>query len=103
MAKGHLKLVTPVTKNRAVAPLRRSNSEFRIGEHLTETEVEKLIEAANENRYARRDTTMILMAYHHGLRASKACDLRWEKIDCRSATFHVQRVKSGNPVRAGWR
>jgi hypothetical protein len=43
MAKTHLKLVTPAIKNRAVTPRRQPNSELRSREHLTETEVEKLI------------------------------------------------------------
>ena len=45
-AKTNLRLVTPTTQKRAVAPKRRPNSEFRSREHLTETEVEKLIKAA---------------------------------------------------------
>src|SRR5450756_3019184 len=97
MAKPHLKLLTPATKKRAVTPRRRPNSEFRSREHLTESEVEKLIEAAKDNRYGHRDATMILVAYRHGLRASEVCDLRWEQIDWNSATLHVRRVKSGKP------
>jgi integrase len=96
MAKTHLKLVTLATKKRAVTPKRRPNSEFRSREHLTESEVEKLIEAAKDNRYGHRDATMILVAYRHGLRASEVCDLRWEQ-DWNSATLHVRRVKSGKP------
>jgi len=97
MAKTHLKLVTPATKKRAVTPRRRPNSKLRSREHLTESEVEKLIEAAKDNRYGHRDATMILVAYRHGLRASEVCDLRWEQIDWNSATLHVRRVKSGKP------
>ncbi len=97
MAKTRLKLVTPATKKRAVGPLRRPNSDFRSREHLTEAEVEKLIETSKDNRYGHRDATMILMAYRHGLRASEICDLRWERIDFNSATLHVQRVKNGKP------
>jgi type 1 fimbriae regulatory protein FimB/type 1 fimbriae regulatory protein FimE len=92
-----LKLVTPAIKKRAVTPRRQPNSELRSREHLTETEVEKLIEAAKGNRYGHRDATMILVAYRHGLRASEVCDLRWERIDWNSATLHVRRVKSGKP------
>jgi type 1 fimbriae regulatory protein FimB/type 1 fimbriae regulatory protein FimE len=95
--KPNLRLITPATKKRAVAPLRRPNSELRSREHLTETEVAKLIEAAKDNRYRHRDATMILVAYRHGLRASEVCDLRWEQIDWHSATLHVRRVKSGKP------
>ena len=97
MAKTHLKLVIPATKKRAVTPRRRPNRELRSREHLTETEVEKLIEAARGNRYSHRDAVMILVAYRHGLRASEVCDLRWEQIDWNSATLHVRRVKSGKP------
>jgi Phage integrase family len=97
MAKAHLKLVTPAIKKRAVTPRRRPNSELRSREHLTETEVDKLIEAANDNRHGHRDATMTLVAYRHGLRASEVCDLRWEQIDWNSATLHVRRVKSGKP------
>jgi hypothetical protein len=39
---------------------RRPNADYRKREHLTETEIEKLIEAAKTNRYGHRDSTMIL-------------------------------------------
>src|ERR1039458_8386738 len=97
MTKTHLKLVTPTTKKRAVTPRRQPNNELRSREYLTETEVEKLIEAAKDNRYGHRDATMILAAYRHGLRASEICDLRWEQVDFNSATMHVSRVKNGKP------
>jgi integrase len=96
-AKTNLLLAKPRIENRAVAPLRRPNKEFRTREHLTGIEVEKLIEAAKDNRYGHRDATMILVAYRHGLRASELADLRWEQIDWASATLHVRRVKSGKP------
>jgi len=68
LVKPTLRLVKPTIQKRAVALRRRPNSEFRSREHLTETEVEKLIEAAKDNRYGHRDATMILVAYRHGLR-----------------------------------
>jgi hypothetical protein len=43
-------------KKRAVATGRRPNAAYRKREHLTETEIEKLIEAAKGNRYGHRDT-----------------------------------------------
>ena len=95
--KPTLRLVKPATQKRAVHPLRRPNSELRSREHLTEIEVEKLIEAAKGNRHGHRDATMILVAYRHGLRASEICDLRWDQIDFTSATLHVHRVKNGKP------
>jgi integrase len=96
-AKSNLRLVQPTTKKRAVAPRRQPNRELRSREHLTQTEVEKLIEAAKDNRYGHRDATMILVAYRHGLRASEVCDLEWSQIVFAAATLHVRRAK--NPIR----
>jgi integrase len=96
-AKSNLRLVKSATEKRAVAPRRQPNRELRSREHLTETEVEKLIEAAKHNRHGHRDASMILVTYRHALRASEVCDLRWEQIDFNSATLHVRRVKNGKP------
>ncbi len=101
--KPRLKLVEPDAENRAVAPTRLANSEYRSREHLTPSEVEKLIEAAKTNRYGHRDTTMLLVAYRHGLRASELCGLEWSQVDFTGATLHVRRVKNGkaatHPIR----
>ena len=43
------------TAKRTVTPRRRPNAELRPREHLTEREVEKLIEAAKANRWGQRD------------------------------------------------
>jgi integrase len=96
--KPHLKLVPPNIVNRAVGPTRLPNSEYRKREHLTPSEVEKLIEAAKTNRYGHRDATMLLVAFRHGLRASELCGLEWSQIDFTGATLHVRRVKNGKPA-----
>src|SRR5690349_14610815 len=67
MAKSNLVLVSPATAKRTVSPLRRPNAELRPREHLTEREVEKLIEAARGNRHGHRDASMILLTFRHGL------------------------------------
>jgi integrase len=101
MAKSHLKLVTPTEVKRTVAPkcrpTRRPNADIRSREHLTPSEVEALIEAAKDNRHGNRDAAMILMTYRHGLRASEACDLRWDQVDFAGAVLHVRRAKNGSP------
>jgi integrase len=97
MPKSHLKLVAPATVNRTVTPKRRPNAELRSREHLTETEVAKLMDAAKRNRWGHRDSTIILVAWRHGLRASELVDLRWDQVDFASATLHVRRVKRGTP------
>jgi integrase len=98
MAKSHLQLVAPTTEIRTVRPTRRPNAELRSREHLTETEVERLVQAAKRNRWGHRDSTMILVAWRHGLRVSELVDLRWDQIDFVSATLHVRRVKRGTPA-----
>ena len=97
MAKSHLKLVTPATVKRTVMPRRLPNGELRTREYLTEAEVERLLEAAKNNRHGHRDATMALVAYRHGLRASELVDLRWDQVDFTTATLHVRRVKRGTP------
>ena len=79
-------------------PLRKPNAELRTREHLTEPEVKRLIEAAKGNRHGHRDSTMILLAYRHGLRASELCDLRWDQVSFSGAALHVRRRKNGNPA-----
>jgi type 1 fimbriae regulatory protein FimB/type 1 fimbriae regulatory protein FimE len=97
MGKGHLALVAPATLNRTVMPVRPPNSKLRTREYLTEAEIAKLMKAAGKNRWGQRDSTMILVAFRHGLRAAELTDLRWNQVDFRTATLHVRRVKQGLP------
>jgi type 1 fimbriae regulatory protein FimB/type 1 fimbriae regulatory protein FimE len=95
MANTTLKLVLPATENRTVTPLRRPNAELRPREHLTEREINKLVEAAKGNRWGQRDTTMILIAFRHGLRASELCGLQWSDVEFETGTLHLRRAKGG--------
>jgi integrase len=95
MGKTHLQLVSPGKVNRTVTPKRRPNTELRPREHLTEREVGKLIEAAKGNRWGQRDSTMLLIAFRHGLRASEVCGLQWSDVEFESATLHLRRAKGG--------
>jgi integrase len=64
-------------------------------DYLTEREVEKLMDAARDNRWGHRDATAILLAYRHGLRASELVALRWDDINLQAGKLHVRRVKGG--------
>jgi integrase len=97
MAKTRLRLVSPAIVKRTVTPTRRPNRELRPREHLTEREVEKLIHAAKGNRWGQRDSTMLLMAFRHGLRASELCGLQWSDVEFASGTLHLRRAKGGQP------
>jgi integrase len=87
----------PSAENRTVNE-REPNSTYRQREYLTTSEIEKLMEAAKDNRYGHRDATSILVIYRHGLRAQEACDLEWSAIDFKQAQLHVRRVKLGKPA-----
>ena len=103
-ATAHLTAVAPDNEKFTVQlaparlPRRKPNAEYRSREHLTEREVERLIEAAKGNRWGYRDTTMVLIAFRHGLRASELVDLRWEQVDLEHALLHVRRLKNGSPA-----
>jgi type 1 fimbriae regulatory protein FimB/type 1 fimbriae regulatory protein FimE len=74
------------------------NSTVRTREYLTQREIDKLMDAARSgSRYGHRDSTMILIAYRHGLRASELCDLQWSQVDFNAGTLRVRRRKQGSP------
>jgi integrase len=54
----------------------RSVQRYRVREHLTETEMDKLLAALRRNRHGQRDWLICLLIYRHGQRVSEACDLR---------------------------
>ena len=72
---------------------RRENDAYRVREHLTEAEMEKLLGALKRNRHGHRDWLIGLVVYRHGLRVSEACDLRWDDIDLPKRTIIVRRLK----------
>ena len=76
------------------------NQDRRPREYLTEQEVQQLIRAAKQRgRHGHRDSTMILLAYRHGLRVSELVRLKWSQVDWATGRLHVVRCKQG--VRSG--
>jgi type 1 fimbriae regulatory protein FimB/type 1 fimbriae regulatory protein FimE len=72
---------------------RKSNDAYRVREHLTQAEIDKLLAALRGNRHGQRDWLIGLLTYRHGLRVSEACDLRWDDIDLAKRTIIVRRLK----------
>jgi site-specific recombinase XerD len=72
---------------------RKANEAYRVREHLTETEVDKLLAALKRNRHGHRDWLIALLIFRHGLRVSEACDLRWDDLDLPKRTITVRRLK----------
>src|SRR6476661_7897684 len=75
---------------------RLANSAYRIREHLTDAEMEKLLAALKRNRHGHRDWLIGLLIYRHGLRVSEACDLRWDDLDLAKRTIIVRRLKGSS-------
>jgi site-specific recombinase XerD len=84
---------TANAKSFVMRPVRRANTEYRVREHLTESEIDALLAALRRNRHGHRDGLLGLMIYRHGLRVSEACDLRWDDLDLRSRTINIRRLK----------
>ena len=81
---------------RTAPPPKIPNQDKRSREHLFPTEVTSMIVAAKKvGRHGLRDSTLILMAYRHGLRVSELVALRWEQIDFTAGTIYVNRLKNG--------
>ena len=88
----------PSTLNVNVLSPRKKNSELRSREYLTADEVEQLINAARSlGRHGHRDATLIMMAYRHGLRVGELVALRWDSLDLKQGSLHVNRLKNGTP------
>ena len=69
-----------------------------VRKYLTAREIEKLMDHARKHsRYGHRDSTMILVAYRHGLRASEVCDLQWHQVELDHGRMHIRRAKNGTP------
>jgi integrase len=79
-------------------PGRTKNSDVRSREYLTQDEVEALMKAAgNTGRHPLRDRTLILTMFRHGLRVSESVNLRWDQVDFKAGSIHINRLKNGKP------
>jgi integrase len=77
-------------------PKKIPNLEQRTREHLFPNEVAAMIKAAKQiGRHGHRDSTLILLAYRHGLRVSELVTLRWEQMDFTGGTIYINRLKHG--------
>ena len=89
-------LARPSIDNGNVPPLRRPNKDLRSREYLTADEVDRLMVAARSvGRHGHRDSTLILVAFSHGLRVSELVALRWNMVDLKQGLMHVSRLKNG--------
>ena len=97
MKSARLKLVKSTEMRPVAAKGRQSNAAYRVREHLTESEMDRLLAALKRKRHGQRDWLIGLLMYRHGLRVSEACDLRWDDVPPASKRFTaaMQRRASG--------
>jgi len=79
---------------------RQGNEVYRVREHLTEAEIEKLLATLKQNRYGQLGWLIGLLIYRHGLRVSEACDLRWDDVDLTKRTIIIRRRSPSVPFVA---
>jgi type 1 fimbriae regulatory protein FimB/type 1 fimbriae regulatory protein FimE len=81
---------------KALPPTKPKNKDRRAREYLTPAEIEDVMSAArNFGRHGYRDSTMILIAYRHGLRVSELTALKWQQVDLKTGVIHISRLKNG--------
>jgi integrase len=99
-------IIFPVVHAEAEFPLRNQRANAKppntvnctVRKYPTAREIEKLMNyACKHSRYGHRDSTMILVTYRHGLRASEVCDLQWHQVELDQGRMHVRRAKNGTP------
>jgi site-specific recombinase XerD len=69
--------------------------------YLVEDEVKALIAAAKSvGKFGHRDSTMILLAWRHGLRCTELVGLQWDQVHLKRAEgeMEMRRVKHGKPA-----
>ena len=66
---------------------------------LTEQEVKSLITSAKgASRNGHRDSTMLLLAFRHGMRCIEVVGLLWDQIHLDRAGIEMRRAKHGKPA-----
>jgi len=62
---------------------------------ITPEELQRMIKAAKNDRYANRNACMLLAGFSFGLRVKELLNLKVEDVDLNNAQIHLARVKSG--------
>jgi type 1 fimbriae regulatory protein FimB len=82
-----------LSTNPAKGTLDKMSRDHSDRKHLTDREVERILDAVKGSRNEARDRCLILLMFRHGLRVSEACGLKFDQVDTDSRCIHVHRLK----------
>jgi len=86
----------PTIENRKVLPTPPKYKTVREREYLTSSEIDQVAKAAKSiGRHGHRDSTIIMIAYHHALRVTELVGLKWSQVDLTQGLIHINRLKNG--------
>ena len=80
--------------------MRRKATHYRSRKHITEEELEKLVNGRvrgkrESKRRILRHKAILFLLFYHALRKSELYSLKWDCIDFHSQTIHIKRSKGG--------
>ena len=79
-------------------PVRLKNEEYRSREYLYLSEVNSLLACAESgDKHRLRNSTLVLLIFRHGLRATEASNLKWDAISFEERKIFIRRAKNGIP------
>lgn len=89
-----------VKTKKGTSPNKGHEATGRTREHLTPTEMDRLLEKAKRSGQpgkAHRNHCLVLTMYRHGLRVGEAASLKWSDVDLDAGTMFVRRSKGSKP------
>jgi integrase len=83
---------------KGTSPNKGHEATGRSREHLTQSEVNKLMNAAKGTaQNSHRNYCIVLMGFRHGLRVSEIAALKWSDVDFDRGTIYINRTKGSIP------
>jgi integrase len=83
---------------KGASPNKGHEATGRNREHLTQSEVNKLMDAAKGTaRNSHRNYCIVLMGFRHGLRVSEIAALKWSDVDFDRGAIYINRAKGSIP------
>ncbi|HEY9756850.1 MAG TPA: tyrosine-type recombinase/integrase [Oculatellaceae cyanobacterium] len=81
---------------RRLPPRKQHSPLLRERRHLTEPEIEKMINCArNQGDLGLRNAVMVMLMYTHALRVSEVIQLKWDDIDVEALSINIDRLNRG--------